>query len=82
MESKISLGRSGLQVTRIGLGAMTWGQPKGLSRWTPAQLAYGPAQSAAEEERALKVSLEAGADLIDTAEMYSNGASEKRVQSQ
>jgi aryl-alcohol dehydrogenase-like predicted oxidoreductase len=79
MERKISLGQSGLQVTRIGLGAMTWGQPKGLSRWTPAQMAYGPAQSAAEEERALQVSLAAGVDLIDTAEFYSNGASEKRV---
>jgi aryl-alcohol dehydrogenase-like predicted oxidoreductase len=79
MDNKISLGRSNLQVSRIGIGAMTWGQPKGLARWTPAQLAYGPAHGAAEEERALEVSMTAGVNLIDTAEMYSNGASERRV---
>lgn len=58
---------------------MVWGQPSGLARWTPAQLAYGPSDSAAEEERALEVSLAAGVNLIDTAEMYSSGASEQRV---
>jgi len=63
----------------MGIGAMTWGQPKGLARWAPAQLAYGPSDSAAEEERALEVSLAAGVNLIDTAAMYSNGASERRV---
>lgn len=80
MERETSfLGRSGLRVPRLGIGAMTWGQPAGLSRWTPAQLAYGPSHGAAEEERALEVSLAAGVNLIDTAEMYSNGASERRV---
>jgi aryl-alcohol dehydrogenase-like predicted oxidoreductase len=79
MENKMSLGRSDLQVSRMGIGAMTWGQPKGLARWTPAQLAYGPAHGAAEEERALDENLAAGVNLIDTAEMYSNGASERRV---
>ena len=58
---------------------MVWGQPSGLARWTPAQLAYGPSDSAAEEEHALEVSLAVGVNLIDTAEMYSNGASERRV---
>lgn len=38
-----------------------------------------PSDSAAEEERALEVSLAAGVNLIDTAEMCSNGASERRV---
>jgi aryl-alcohol dehydrogenase-like predicted oxidoreductase len=79
MENKILLGRTKLQVSRIGIGAMTWGQPKGMARWTPATLAYGPAHGAAEEERALEVSLTAGVNLIDTAEMYSSGASERRV---
>jgi aryl-alcohol dehydrogenase-like predicted oxidoreductase len=79
MENKITLGRSDLKVSPIGIGAMTWGQPKGLARWTPAQLAYGPAHGIAEEERALEFSLAAGVNLIDTAEMYSNGASERRV---
>jgi aryl-alcohol dehydrogenase-like predicted oxidoreductase len=63
----------------MGIGAMIWGQPSGLARWTPAQLAYGPAHGPAEEERALDVSLAAGVNLIDTAEMYSSGASERRV---
>jgi aryl-alcohol dehydrogenase-like predicted oxidoreductase len=63
----------------MGLGAMTWGQPTGLARWTPAQLAYGPSHGTAEEEQALAVSLASGVNLIDTAEMYSAGASERRV---
>jgi aryl-alcohol dehydrogenase-like predicted oxidoreductase len=58
---------------------MVWGQPKGLARWTPAQLSYGPSHGAAEEERALEVSLAMGVNLVDTAAMYSNGASERRV---
>src|SRR5205085_2491657 len=48
-------------------------------RWTPAQMAYGASHGGAEEERALEVSLAAGVNLIDTAEMYSGGASERRV---
>lgn len=79
METTTSLGRTSLQVPRMGIGAMVWGQPSGLARWTPAQLAYGPSHGAAEEEAALQVCLAAGVNLIDTAEMYSNGASEKRV---
>jgi aryl-alcohol dehydrogenase-like predicted oxidoreductase len=75
MEPKTSLGRSNLQVSRIGIGAMTWGQPSGLARWSPAQLSYGPSHGSLEEERALEVSLAAGVNLVDTAEMYSNGAS-------
>ena len=58
---------------------MTWGQPTGWSRWTPAQLAYGPSHGTAEEEQALAASLAAGVNLVDTAEMYSAGASERRV---
>lgn len=79
MEHKTTLGKSSLHVPRMGLGAMVWGQPKGMSRWTPAQLSYGPSDSAAEEERAIEVCLAAGVNLVDTAEMYSNGASESRV---
>ena len=79
MEQRMNLGRTRLVVPYIGVGAMTWGQPSGMARWTPAQLAYGPSNGPAEEERALETSLEAGVNLIDTAEMYSNGASERRV---
>jgi aryl-alcohol dehydrogenase-like predicted oxidoreductase len=79
MEHTTFLGHGDLAVPRLGLGAMVWGQPTGMARWTPAQLAYGPSDSAAEEQRALDVSIAAGVNLIDTAEMYSLGASEKRV---
>ena len=79
MDKTMTLGRSDLQVPRLGIGAMTWGQPRGLARWTPAQLAYGPSHGAEEEQHALENSLAAGVNLIDTAEMYSNGASERRV---
>jgi len=79
MKHQMTLGKSGLRVPRMGIGAMVWGQPKGMARWTPAQLAYGPSHGTLEEEEALKVSLDAGVNLIDTAEMYSNGAAERRV---
>ena len=79
MVSTMALGRTNLQVPRLGVGAMVWGQPTGLARWTPAQLSYGPSHGADEEEQALAVSLAAGVNLIDTAEMYSAGASERRV---
>jgi aryl-alcohol dehydrogenase-like predicted oxidoreductase len=79
MNHNLTLGKSSLRVPRMGIGAMVWGQPKGMARWTPAQLAYGPSHGTVEEEEALKVGLDAGVNLIDTAEMYSNGASESRV---
>ena len=63
----------------MGLGTMTWGDPSGLSRFTPAKLAYGGAEGAAEEKRAFQSSLAAGVTLFDTAAMYSNGASEQRL---
>jgi aryl-alcohol dehydrogenase-like predicted oxidoreductase len=79
MENKMILGRSNLQVSRLGVGAMTWGDPAGLARWTPAKLAYGGAHGYDEEKLALETSLAAGVTLFDTAEMYSNGASERRL---
>jgi aryl-alcohol dehydrogenase-like predicted oxidoreductase len=79
MENKTSLGRSDLQVPRLGVGAMTWGDPSGLARWTPAKLAYGGAHGFDEEKRALEASLAAGVTLFDTAAMYSGGASERRL---
>lgn len=74
-----SLGKSDLQVPRLGVGAMTWGDPAGLARWTPAKLAYGGAEGIDEEQRAFEASMAAGVTLFDTAEMYSGGASESRL---
>jgi aryl-alcohol dehydrogenase-like predicted oxidoreductase len=79
MEHKASLGRSNLQVPRMGVGAMVWGDPKGLARLHPAQTAYGGAHGLEEERRAVEVSLEAGVNLFDTAAMYSLGAAERRL---
>jgi aryl-alcohol dehydrogenase-like predicted oxidoreductase len=76
---RIRLGRTDLEVPRLGLGAMTWGSPSGRSRWGPAKLAYGGASGPEEERRAFEASLSAGVDLFDTAAMYSGGASERRV---
>jgi aryl-alcohol dehydrogenase-like predicted oxidoreductase len=79
MEHKISLGRSNLKVPRLGVGAMTWGDAKGLARFHPAKTAYGGAHGFEEEKRALELSMEAGVNLFDTAAMYSGGASERRL---
>ena len=79
MEITRFLGRSSIQVPRLGVGAMTWGEPKGLARFTPAKLAYGGADGSDEELLAFKASLAAGINLFDTAAMYSGGASERRL---
>ena len=79
MEHKTFLGKSNLRVPRMGLGAMTWGDAKGLARLHPAKTAYGGAEGYDEEKRALEASLDAGVNLFDTAAMYSGGASERRV---
>ena len=79
MTDRIRLGRSVLEVPRLGVGAMTWGSPSGRSRWGPAKLAYGGAAGAEEEQLAFEASLSAGVDLFDTAAMYSGGASEQRL---
>jgi aryl-alcohol dehydrogenase-like predicted oxidoreductase len=79
MDDRTVLGRSNLEVPRLGLGAMTWGEARGLARLHPAQMAYGAAHGYEEEKRALEASLEAGVDLFDTAAMYAGGASERRL---
>jgi aryl-alcohol dehydrogenase-like predicted oxidoreductase len=79
MSDRIRLGRSDLEVPRLGVGAMTWGKPSGRSRWGPAKLAYGGPAGPEEEERAFQASLSASVDLFDTAAMYSGGASEQRL---
>jgi len=79
METKMSLGRSNVLVPRLGVGAMVWGDPKGLARLHPAQTAYGGAHGIDEERRAVEISIAAGVNLFDTAAMYSGGAAESRL---
>jgi aryl-alcohol dehydrogenase-like predicted oxidoreductase len=76
---RMALGKSGLEVPRLGLGAMTWGDHAAIPRLNPARLAYGLADGKTEEERAVAAILDGGAGLIDTAAMYGKGASERRV---
>lgn len=73
------LGRTALQVPLLGVGTMTWGDPSGLSRYTPAKLAYGGTEGPSQEEGAFHASMDAGVTLFDTAAIYSNGASERRL---
>jgi aryl-alcohol dehydrogenase (NADP+) len=65
----LNLGRTGLKVSRLCLGAMTYGSKK----WRPWVL---------EEEESrpfLRRALELGINFIDTADMYSVGVSEEIV---
>lgn len=79
MSTTTRLGESNLQVPRVGVGAMTWGDAKGLARLHPAKIAYGGAHGFDEEKRAFESSVAAGVTLFDTAAMYSGGASERRL---
>ena len=65
------LGRTGLLVSEICLGTMTYG---GKGRWQPiGQLGLS------EVEAQIKTALDAGVNFIDTADVYSEGDSEGLV---
>src|SRR5204862_2797416 len=63
----LNLGRSGLKVSRICLGTMTYGS----SKWRPWVLDEDASRPL------IKQALEAGINFFDTADMYSLGASEE-----
>ncbi len=60
---KRTLGRSGLQVSRIGLGTMTWGRDTDEH----------------EAANQLKIYLDAGGSFIDTAAVYGDGDAERVI---
>src|SRR6195952_163493 len=63
------LGRSGLQVSRLCLGCMTYGEPdRGPHEWTLGREASRPF---------IREALEAGINFFDTANVYSAGSSEE-----
>ena len=65
----VRLGRTGLRVSRICVGTMTFGSPA----WRPWVLAE-------EESRPfMRRALEAGINFFDTADMYSRGVSEEII---
>ena len=67
----VKLGKTGLEVSRICLGCMTYGDPnKGTHAWSLKE----------EDSRPLlRQAIEAGINFLDTANTYSNGSSEEIV---
>jgi aryl-alcohol dehydrogenase-like predicted oxidoreductase len=67
----VKLGRTGLDVSRVCLGCMTYGEPdRGTHAWTLSE----------EETRPLiKQAVELGINFFDTANVYSAGSSEEIV---
>ena len=63
----VNLGKSGLKVSRLCLGTMTYGTPA----WRPWILDEPASRPF------IKRALEAGINFFDSADMYSNGASEE-----
>ena len=61
------LGLSGLRVSRIGLGMMSYGDPA-VQHWALPE---------EQAEPIVRRAVEAGVTLFDTADMYSDGASEE-----
>ena len=66
---QVRLGQTGLKVSRICLGTMTYGDPKWRD-WVLTEENSRPF---------IKRALEAGITFFDTADIYSNGVSEKVV---
>ena len=75
----IELGETGLLVSRLGIGTMTWGDPSVAPRYNPARMAYGPANDRDELQRVIDSSISHGVNFIDTAAYYGKGASELLV---
>jgi 1-deoxyxylulose-5-phosphate synthase len=65
----IKLGTTGLEISPIAIGAMTYGDPhRGHPVWSLDEAASRPL---------IKHALDAGINFFDTANMYSNGSSEE-----
>lgn len=67
----IKLGSTGLDVSRLTLGCMTYGEPtRGPHSWTLDEAASRPL---------IRQAVEAGINVFDTANIYSDGSSEEIV---
>ena len=67
LKNFVTLGRSGLRVSPLCLGAMTFGED------------WGWGASVAESEAMISAYLDRGGNFIDTANIYTNGHSEKII---
>ncbi len=70
-----NLGKSGLKVSRICLGCMTYGKPPAGQEVGPGRHAW--TLSEAESRPFFVQALDAGVNFFDTANVYSSGASEE-----
>ncbi len=67
----LKLGRTGLDVSRLCLGCMTYGEPdRGNHPWTLSE---------AQSRPLIRQAVEAGINFFDTANVYSDGSSEEIV---
>ncbi|WP_432969391.1 aldo/keto reductase [Dactylosporangium sp. CA-233914] len=66
LDHYVTLGRSGLRVSPLALGAMTFGEDPGAAGC-----------SVEESEKILTAYLERGGNFVDTANFYTNGHSER-----
>ena len=69
MEDFVTLGKTGIRISPLGLGTWQWGD---RLFWS-----YGKTHTDADVHEAFQVSLEAGITFIDTAEVYGRGRSER-----
>ena len=70
----VNLGNTGLKVSRICLGCMTYGAPA-TGELTPGSHAW--ALNEEESQPFLRQALDLGINFFDTANVYSRGESEK-----
>ena len=70
----INLGKSGLKVSRLGLGCMTYGAP---ATGEPKGGRHAWSLNEADSQPFLRQALELGINFFDTANVYSSGASEE-----
>lgn len=67
----VNLGNTGLKVSRLCLGCMSFGEPeRGAHPWTLPE---------ADSQPLLKAALDAGINFFDTANAYSDGSSEEII---
>jgi aryl-alcohol dehydrogenase-like predicted oxidoreductase len=72
LHSELTVGLADeLNIAPLGVGAWTWG--------TTRLWGYGKEYDRSDVGRAFRVSMAEGVTLVDTAEMYGNGASERII---